>query len=93
MAGADPKRPPDHAHTSDDEVGRPLGAAEVSDREEHDDLKRRLQYLMIGRLVVASILLGGTMLLALDQDRGAAAFTPRFLLALIQRTLVPSDSF
>ena len=38
---------------------------------------------MGGRLVVATLLLGGTLLLAIEQEQGVSAFTPRFLLALI----------
>ncbi len=49
-------------------------------------LRRRLQWLMAGRLVVASFLLGGTLLLAVEPDRGFEGFTPRTLLLLIAAT-------
>lgn len=68
-------------------------AAALAPATERDELTRRLQYLMVGRLVVATVLLGGTMLLALDQELGAAAFTPRFLLALIIATYSASLGF
>lgn len=48
---------------------------------------------MGGRLVVASLLLGGTLLLAMDTERGASSFTPRFLLALIVSTYAASLVF
>ncbi|MEY4582370.1 MAG: hypothetical protein RL701_7073 [Pseudomonadota bacterium] len=44
---------------------------------------RRLTLFMGTRLGVATLLLGGTLLLALDSNGGANAFTPRFLIALI----------
>src|SRR5688572_11276999 len=61
--------------------------------EETRDLRRRLSWLMGGRLVVATLLLGGTMLLAIEQERGVSAFTPRFLLALILSTYCASLAF
>jgi len=60
---------------------------------EERELRRRLSWLMGGRLVVATLLLGGTMLLALGEERGASAFTPRFLLALILATYWASLCF
>ncbi len=60
---------------------------------ERRELKRRLSWLMGGRLVVATLLLGGTMLLALREEHGASAFTPRFLLALILATYWASLGF
>lgn len=53
---------------------------------EQRELRRRASWLMGGRLVVVTLLLGGTMLLALREEHGASAFTPRFLLALILTT-------
>lgn len=44
---------------------------------------RRLTLFMTTRLGVATLLLGGTFLLALDNNRGTDAFTPRFLMVLI----------
>src|SRR5690349_20993178 len=61
--------------------------------DETSELKRRLSWLMGGRLVVATLLLGGTMLLALEQEKGVSAFTPRFLLALILSTYCASLGF
>ena len=66
---------------------------DASQGNEERELKRRLSWLMGGRLVVATLLLGGTMLLALGEERGASAFTPRFLLALILGTYWASLGF
>lgn len=51
--------------------------------DEARELARRLSWLMGGRVLIASLLLGGTLLVSLRQERGAADFTPRFLLVLI----------
>ena len=48
---------------------------------------------MGGRLIVATLLFGGTLLVALDEERGAASFTPRFLLLLIIGTYAASLVF
>ncbi len=69
-----------------------LGPAPELAEDQHE-LKRRLSWLMGGRLVVASLLLGGTLLLALDTERGANSFTPRFLLSLILCTYSASLAF
>jgi hypothetical protein len=61
--------------------------------QERQELRRRLSWLMGGRLLVATLLLGGTMLLALDRELGVASFTPRFLLALILSTYCASLAF
>ncbi len=61
--------------------------------EDQRELRRRLSWLMSGRLIVASLLLGGTLLLAIDTERGANSFTPRFLLALILSTYAASLVF
>jgi two-component system sensor histidine kinase PilS (NtrC family) len=61
--------------------------------QEARELRRRLSWLMGGRLVVATLLLGGTMLTALGEERGASAFTPRFLLGLILATYWASLGF
>ena len=61
--------------------------------QERQELRKRLSWLMGGRLLVATLLLGGTMLLALDRERGVASFTPRFLLALILSTYCASLAF
>ena len=47
-----------------------------------DNATRRLRFLLIGRLVVACLLLGGTLYFAYDALR-FGAFTPSFLLILI----------
>mgnify|MGYP005814657247 CR=1 FL=1 len=44
---------------------------------------RRLQLFMGTRLGVATLLLGGTLLLALDNRHGVDSFTPKFLMSLI----------
>jgi two-component system sensor histidine kinase PilS (NtrC family) len=51
--------------------------------EEERQAARRLQLFMGTRLGVATLLLGGTLLVALDNSRGADSFTPRFLMTLI----------
>jgi two-component system sensor histidine kinase PilS (NtrC family) len=43
----------------------------------------RMQLFMGTRLGVATLLLGGTLLIALEDQRGFDAFTPQFLVALI----------
>jgi two-component system, NtrC family, sensor histidine kinase PilS len=68
-------------------------APNLSPQEEHEELKKRLSWLMGGRLLVATLLFGGTMLLALNQEHGVSSFTPRFLLALIVSTYVASLAF
>jgi two-component system sensor histidine kinase PilS (NtrC family) len=44
---------------------------------------RRLQLFMGTRLAVATLLLGGTLLLALENQHGMDSFTPKFLVSLI----------
>jgi two-component system sensor histidine kinase PilS (NtrC family) len=61
--------------------------------DESRELARRLSWLMGGRVLIASFLLGGTLLVSLRQERGAADFTPRFLLALIIATYCVSLGF
>jgi len=51
------------------------------DREEFNS-NRRLQWVLGGRLIIATVLLGATMYLALDAIR-YGRFTPTFLLILI----------
>jgi two-component system sensor histidine kinase PilS (NtrC family) len=68
-------------------------APALSPREEHEELRKRLSWLMGGRLLVATLLLGGTMLLSLNQEHGVSSFTPRFLLALILSTYCASLAF
>ncbi|HEX6245570.1 MAG TPA: histidine kinase dimerization/phospho-acceptor domain-containing protein, partial [Polyangiales bacterium] len=68
-------------------------APALSPREEHEELRKRLSWLMGGRLLVATLLLGGTMLLSLNQEHGFSSFTPRFLLALIVSTYCASLAF
>lgn len=70
-----------------------LNAPSPTLAEEHEELRKRLSWLMGGRLVVATLLLGGTMLLSLDQEHGVSSFTPRFLLALILSTYCASLGF
>ncbi len=53
----------------------------VSDEERQ--AARRLQLFMGTRLGVATLLLGSTLWLALDDEHGADSFTPRFLMTLI----------
>lgn len=58
----------------------PDGALERSTR------LRRLQLFMGTRLSVATLLLGGTLFLAVEGSRSTESFTPRFLIALIGLT-------
>jgi two-component system sensor histidine kinase PilS (NtrC family) len=54
--------------------------------EHPDDARRsvtRLQLFMGTRLGVATLLLGGTLLIAMEDKRGFDSFTPRFLVSLI----------
>ncbi len=44
-------------------------------------LRRRLNVLLLSRLVVATLLFGGTLLFAIDGARGMTAFTPVALIA------------
>ncbi|MEY4514055.1 MAG: hypothetical protein RLZZ450_6177, partial [Pseudomonadota bacterium] len=48
---------------------------------------------MGGRVLIASLLLGGTLLVSVRQANGAKDFTPRFLLALIIGTYLVSVAF
>jgi two-component system sensor histidine kinase PilS (NtrC family) len=61
--------------------------------DESRELARRLSWLMGGRILIASLLLGGTMLMSVNQAEGTAGFTPRFLLALIIATYCVSLGF
>lgn len=54
---------------------------------------QRLLMFMGTRLGVATLLLGGTLLLALDNNRGLDAFTPRFLMTLIAAMYASSIAF
>lgn len=45
--------------------------------------RRRLHLFMVMRLGVATLLLGATLIIALDGERGFNSFTPRFLASLI----------
>jgi two-component system, NtrC family, sensor histidine kinase PilS len=54
--------------------------------DEHAELRKRLAWLTGGRLLVATLLLGGTLLSSLTHERGAQDFTPRFLLSAIATT-------
>ncbi|MDB4988810.1 MAG: Sensor histidine kinase [Myxococcaceae bacterium] len=67
--------------------------ATSSRSDESRELSRRLSWLMGGRVLIASLLLGGTLLVSLRQERGAADFTPRFLLGLIIATYCVSLGF
>jgi len=58
----------------------------VSVVDEHNELRRRLAWLIGGRLLVATLLLGGTLLLSLRQEHGSGEFTPRLLLLSILAT-------
>lgn len=49
----------------------------------HAQTTRTLQLFLGMRLLVATLLLGGTLAVVLDDDQGLSSFTPRFLLTLI----------
>jgi two-component system sensor histidine kinase PilS (NtrC family) len=55
----------------------------TSARDDEQQAARRLVLFMGTRLAIATLLLGGTLLVALDNSRGADSFTPRFLMVLI----------
>lgn len=61
--------------------------------DEPRELSRRLAWLMGGRLLIASLLLGGTLLASVTEATGASSFTPRFLLGLIIATYAVSVAF
>ena len=57
-----------------------------------ENATRRIRIILIGRLVVASIMLAGTLYFALDELK-SGKFTPRFLLLLISAIFVSSLLF
>jgi len=61
--------------------------------DEASDFRRRLSWLMGVRLLVASLLLGGTLFSSVQAEHGTADFTPRFLLGLISATYAVSLGF
>ena len=75
-----------------DGAPRPRAIARAGE-EDRSVLRRRLLWLMAGRLVVASLLLGGTLLVAADESGGFSTFTPRLLLGLIVATYAASVAF
>jgi len=68
-----------------------LSTTFVGEDERH--AARRLQLFMGTRLGVATLLLGGTLLVALENARGADSFTPRFLMTLIAAIFGSSLAF
>ncbi|MBN1654981.1 MAG: hypothetical protein JXA30_14525 [Deltaproteobacteria bacterium] len=50
---------------------------------EQTQTRRRLQYSMVARLVVASLLLGGALFVAVNEETGFRSFTPVALILLI----------
>lgn len=69
----------------------PKATAEVSPAESDPRLIRRLQGLLLVRLVVATVLLGG--MLYVTSDRGYSGFTSTALTALIAMTFAGSALF
>jgi two-component system sensor histidine kinase PilS (NtrC family) len=61
--------------------------------DDRDVVRRRLQWLMGARLLSASILLGGTMVVAVPADGSFGRFTPQLLLWLIVATFAASLGF
>jgi two-component system sensor histidine kinase PilS (NtrC family) len=64
-------------------LGSPSPLPTVFDSEEQQQAARRLLLFMGTRLGVATLLLGSTLWLALENTHGTDSFTPRFLMALI----------
>jgi two-component system sensor histidine kinase PilS (NtrC family) len=68
------------------ELSNPNSLLPPTSLETEDDDRRtvtRLQLFMGTRLGVATLLLGGTLLIAMEDKRGFDSFTPRFLVSLI----------
>ncbi len=61
--------------------------------DERGRLRRQVLWLIGTRLLVATLLLGGTLLLAVDDESGYTAFTPRALITLIAATFAASAVF
>jgi two-component system sensor histidine kinase PilS (NtrC family) len=61
--------------------------------DERSELRKRLAWLTGGRLLVATLLLGGTLLVSLREEHGAQDFTPRFLLSAIVATYLACLAF
>src|SRR5688572_16400258 len=64
----------------------PISLLPAPAHEAEEDERRtvtRLQLFMGTRLGVATLLLGGTLLIALEDQRGFDSFTPQFLVILI----------
>lgn len=70
------------AATASTDPGEPPQRSALGDSEAHRQT-RRLQLFMVTRLLVGTLLLGGTLIIALEGDSGFDGFTPRFLVALI----------
>lgn len=73
------------------ETTPPTAPAEVNPMESDPRLIRRLQGLLLVRLVVATVLLGG--MLYVTSDRGYSGFTSTALIALIAMTFAGSALF
>jgi len=80
-----------------DETGRLSAVSPAPPRSVDDDeqrgRRRRLEWLIGGRLVVTTLFLGATSLLAVSQGQAFDDFTPRFLIALIAGTYAASIGF
>ena len=59
----------------------------LADAEDERRAVTRLQLFMGTRLGVATLLLGGTLLIALEDRRGFDSFTPQFLVSSDRRDL------
>jgi two-component system sensor histidine kinase PilS (NtrC family) len=73
-----------------------VSAVTPSPRGPEEDLagrRRRLEWLIGGRLVVTTLFLGATSLLAVSHGQAFDDFTPRFLIALIAGTYAASIGF
>jgi two-component system sensor histidine kinase PilS (NtrC family) len=68
-------------------------AAVLTSEDERLAWRRRLSFLMVGRLVVATLLLGGSLLVHIQDRATFTTFTSRTLLALIIGTYAVSVLF
>jgi two-component system sensor histidine kinase PilS (NtrC family) len=78
--------PPSLAHPLPVTLSAPNSLLPAPALESAEDARRavtRLQLFMGTRLGVATLLLGGTLLIAMEDKRGFDSFTPRFLVTLI----------
>ena len=87
VASSPPRRTPLPARLS-------VGEIEPAALDDDDvALRRRLQWMIGGRLVVATLLLGGTLVVGVSTWSALSSFTPQLLLLLIAGTFAASLVF